>query len=73
MWSVARVGQPLKKPTGVAFSEDHLRRLVHAEGFSFQRPQHTLKGKRDAAAYAQARQARQGVKKKPALRKRPSC
>jgi len=73
VWSVARVGQQLKKKTGVAFSEDHLRRLVHAEGFSFPRPKHTLKGKRDEAAYEQARQELQDWKKKPSPRKRTSC
>jgi transposase len=73
VWSVARVGQHLKKTTGVAFSEDHLRRLMHAEGFSFQRPKHTLKGKRDEAAYEQARQELHDWKKKPSPRKRTSC
>jgi transposase len=73
VWSVARVGQHLKKTTGVGFSADHLRRLVHAEGFSFQRPKHTLKGKRDEAAYASARQELQGLKKKPSPRKRTLC
>jgi len=73
VWSVARVGQHLKKTTGVAFSEDHLRRLVHAEGFSFQRPKHTLKGKRDEAAYEHARQELQDWKKKPSLKRRTSC
>jgi len=71
VWSVARLGQQLKKTTGVTFSEDHLRRLVHAEGFSFQRPKHTLKGKRDEAAYEHARQELQGMKKKPSPQKRP--
>ena len=73
VWSVARVGQHLKKTTGVGFSEDHLRRLVHAEGFSFQRPKHTLKGKRDEVAYEQARQELQDWEKKPSLRKSTSC
>ena len=73
VWSVARVGQHLKKTTGVGFSEDHLRRLVHAEGFSFQRPKHTLKGKRDEVAYEYARQELQGLKKKPSPRKRTLC
>jgi len=73
VWSVARVGQHLKKTTGVGFSTDHLRRLVHAEGFSFQRPKHTLKGKRDEAAYEHARQELQDLKKKPLLRRRTSC
>jgi transposase len=73
VWSVARVGQHLQKTTEVGFSADHLRRLVHAEGFSFQRPKHTLKGKRDEAAYAAARQELQGLKKKPWSRKQTLC
>jgi hypothetical protein len=44
VWSVARVGQHLQKTTGVAFSKDPLRRLVQAEGFSFQRPQAPAQG-----------------------------
>ena len=55
-WSVARLGQHLKRQTGLAFSEDQLGRLLHQEGFSFQYPKHTLKGRRDEGAYAQARQ-----------------
>jgi transposase len=70
VWSVARVGQQLQKTTGGGFSTDHVRRGVHAEGFSFQRPQHTLKGKRDETAYASARQELQDLKKKPLPRKR---
>jgi transposase len=73
VWSVARVGQHLKNTTGVGFSADHLRRLLHAEGFSFQRPKHTLKGKRDEGAYEQARQELQDWKKKPSPRKPTSC
>ena len=68
---MARVGQPLQKTTGVGFRTDHVRRVVPAEGFSCQRPQHTRKGKRDEAAYEHARQELQGMKKKPSPKKRP--
>lgn len=64
-WSVARVGQHVKRQTGITFSDDQLERLLHQEGFSVQRPKHTLKGKRDEAAYEQARQELQDMKKKP--------
>jgi transposase len=64
-WSVARVGQHLKRQTGIMFSDDQLGRLLHQEGFSVQRPKHTLKGKRDESAYEQARQELQDMKKKP--------
>ena len=73
VWSGARVGQHLKNTTGVGFSADPLRRLRRAEGFSFQRPTHTLKGKRDEGAYEQARQELQDWKKKPSPRKPISC
>jgi putative transposase len=72
-WSVARLGQHVKRQTGITFSEDQLERLLHQEGFSVQRPKHTLKGKRDEGAYEQARQELQDMKKKPWLRRVPTC
>jgi transposase len=65
VWSVARLNAHLKKQTGLAFSDDQLRRLLHAEGFSFQRPKHTMKGKRDEAAYEKARVELERLKKRP--------
>jgi len=53
-WSVARLAEHLAKTTGIRFSEDQLRRLLHREGFSVQRPKHTFKGKHDEAAYRKA-------------------
>lgn len=50
-WSVARLAAHLAKATGVRFGDDQLGRLLLGHGFSFQRPTHTLKGKRDEAAY----------------------
>jgi transposase len=70
---VARLGQHLKHQTGISFSEDQLGRLLHQEGFSVQRPKHTLKGKRDEAAYEQARQELQDMKKKPWPRRLTPC
>jgi transposase len=64
VWSVARLGEHLRRQTGIAFSEDHLRRLVRQEGFSFQRPKHTMKGKRDEAAYVRAQKQLKVLKKK---------
>lgn len=42
---------------------DNARRLLKEEGFSFQRPKHTMKGKRDEAAYAQAERKLKRLKK----------
>lgn len=63
-WSVARLSHHLRRQTGITFSDDQLERLLHQEGFSVQRPKHTLKGKRNETAYEQARQELQIMKKK---------
>jgi transposase len=63
-WSSARLAEHLARQTNVRFSDDQMRRLLHEEGFSFQRPKHTLKGKRDEAAFARAKQELQSLKEK---------
>jgi transposase len=63
-WSVVRLAEHLAKITGIRFSEDQLRRLLHREGFSVQRPKHTMKGKRDEKAYRKAKAELMGMKKK---------
>ena len=73
VWSVARLGQHLKRQTGIRFSEDQLGRLLHHEGFSFQRPKHPLKGKRDEVAYEQASQELRDMKKTPWPRRLTPC
>ena len=73
VWSVARMEAHLRKETGIAFSQDQLRRLLHAEGFSFQRPKHTMKGKRDEAAYQRAAVELETLKKKPCARMPMRC
>ena len=64
-WSVVRLAEYLAKTTGIRFSDDQLRRLLHQEGFSVQRPKHTMKGKRDERAYRKAKKELQVLKKKP--------
>lgn len=64
-WSVARLGAHLAKVTGVRFSQDQLNRLVHRHGFSFQRPKHTMKGKRDEVAFEKSKAELKVLKKKP--------
>lgn len=63
-WSVARLGAHLAKTTGIRFSTGQLSRLLRRHGFSFQRPKHTLKGKRDAAAYKKSKAELIVLKKK---------
>jgi transposase len=67
VWSVGRLNAHLKKSTGISFSEDQLTRLLHEEEFSFQRPKHTMKGKRDEAAYVQAAARLERLKKRPSV------
>jgi transposase len=64
-WSVPRLAAHLKKVTGVGFSDDQLRRLLHQEGFSVRRPKHALKGKRDEAESQRARGELEALKKGP--------
>jgi putative transposase len=64
VWSVARLNEHLKKQTKISFSEDQLRRILHEEGFSYQRPKHTMKGKRHEAAFVQAQKELKTLKKK---------
>lgn len=63
-WSVVRLAEHLAKSTGIRFSDDQLRRLLHREGFSVQRPKHTMKGKRDEKAYQKAKGELAALKKK---------
>jgi putative transposase len=63
VWSVARLNEYLRCQTKKSFSEDRLRAILHEEGFSFQRPKHTMKGKRDEAAYNKAQRELKSLKK----------
>ena len=63
-WSVVRLAAHLEKVTGIRFSTDQLSRLLHRHGFSFQRPKHTMKGKRDESAYEQSKAELKVLKKR---------
>lgn len=73
VWSLARLGQHLKRKTGISLSEDQLGRVLRAEGFSYQRPKHTMKGKRDETAYERARRQLKQLKKKRLNPMRTKC
>jgi len=70
-WSTARLAAHLAQITGITLSAAHVRRLLHEEGFSVHRPKHTMKGKRDEAAYQQAKARLRRLKKKSAGEGRP--
>ena len=50
------------------WGDDRLRAILAEEGFSFQRPKHTMKGKRNEAAYERARGELKVLKKRPSAR-----
>lgn len=62
-WSVVRLAAHLKKVTGISFGDDQLSRMLHRNRISFQRPKHTMKGKRDEAAYEKAKAELKVLKK----------
>lgn len=64
-WSVARLAAHLKQETGIVYSESQIRRILKKEGFSYGRPKHTLKGKRDEDAHRKAKKRLSRLKKKP--------
>lgn len=63
-WSAIRLAAHLAKVTGIRFSDDQLRRLLHQEGYSVHRPKHTMKGKRNEDAYEKAKGQLRRLKKK---------
>lgn len=65
VWSVNRLRQYLKQETGIELSDDQFRRILHQEGFSFQRPKHTMEGKRDEVEHDRAKIELRDLKKKP--------
>jgi transposase len=64
-WSATRLAEHLARVTRVHFSDDQMRRLLRRHGYSFQRPKHTLKGRRDEAAYEKAKEELSDLKKTP--------
>jgi transposase len=64
VWSLARLAAHLQRKTDISLSEDQLGRVLREEGYSYQRPKHTMKGKRDEAAYERARRQLKTLKKK---------
>lgn len=68
VWSTQRLAVHLKNVTGIEFSVGQMRRIVREEGFSIQRPKHTMKGKRDEVAYEQSRDELKVLKKSRSAR-----
>jgi transposase len=72
-WSTARLAAHLGKVTGITLSAAQVRRLLHEEKFSVHRPKHTMKGKRDEAAYQKAKGQLRRLKKKALGKEAPEA
>lgn len=68
VWTANRLARHLQKTMGIELGDDRVRAILAEEGFSFQRPKHTMKGKRDEAAYERARDELKVLKKKRSAR-----
>ena len=64
-WNVPRLAAHLKKITKIGFSSDQLRRILHQEKFSVQRPKHTMKGKRNEEEFERAKDELEALKRGP--------
>ena len=73
VWSANRLAKHLERTTTITLSDDRLRAVLAEEGFSFQRPKHTMKGKRNEAAYVQAQGELKILKKKRSARTLARC
>lgn len=68
VWSANRLAKHLEKTTRISLGDDSVRAILKEEKFSFQRPKHTMKGKRDEVAYEQAKDELLTMKKKRSAR-----
>lgn len=70
-WSVPRLTEHLRRHCRLRASPSTVRRVLAHEQFSLQRPKHTLEGKRDEKAHAQAKKELAVLKKKRSARTPP--
>jgi transposase len=69
-WTLSRLGEFLKRRTGVTVQPHYLGRLLHRMGIARRRPKHVLEGKRDEVAHDRAKTELQALKKHLGRRKR---
>ncbi len=73
MSSLPRLCAHLEKQTGIRFSDDQFGRIMRQKKSSYQRPKHTIKGKRDEAAYEQTAGTLYALKKKRSAKMPTKC
>lgn len=72
LWTTKRVAQIMEQEFGVHYHRDHVCRLLHALGMSWQRPQRRALERDEAVIQAWIRHRWPAIKKKPGSSVRPS-
>lgn len=70
-WSVARLTEHIRRHSRLRAGPGTVRRVLAHEQFSLRRPKHTLQGKRDDRAHAEAKTEPRRLKKKRRARTPP--
>ena len=72
LWTTKRVGQVIEKEFGVRYHRDHVCRLLHAFGMSWQRPERRALERNEQGIQAWVRTRWPTIKEKPISSGRPS-
>lgn len=72
LWTTKRVAQVIEREFGVRYHRDHVCRLLHTLGMSWQRPERRALERNEAIVQAWVRTRWPTIKKKPGTSERPS-
>jgi transposase len=72
VWTQARIATVIKRTFGVSYHPDHIGRLLHAIGWSVQKPTLRASERNDAAIERWRTEKWPAIKKKPKTRAVPS-
>ena len=73
LWTCRRVAEVIRQRFGVAYHPDHVGRMLHALGFTQQKPQRRASERDEAAIQRWRKRAWPRLKKRDASGKLPSC
>ena len=73
LWTCTRVAEIVKREFGVSYHPDHLGRILHALGFSPQKPQRRAREREEATVIRWREQDWPRIKKRGVDSKLPSC
>jgi len=73
LWTCRRVAQVIRDRFGVKYHPDHVGRMLHALGFTQQKPQRRASERDEAAIERWRKRAWPRIKKRDASDKLPSC